>query len=132
MTKAASLPLPRGFPRGPVILTVGRWVASERYKGVDDLIHATVQLRTRIPGLHLVAVGGGDDVGRLQGLVTELDAQDCIHFLEGLSQEELAACYAQADVLRCRAHVKGLDWSFSRQWLSASQSSRQRWEARQI
>ncbi len=112
MTKAASLPLPHDFPRGPIILTVGRWVASERYKGVDNLIHATVQLRTRIPELHLVAVGAGDDVGRLQGLVTELDAQDCIHFLEGLSREELAACYAQADVFALPSAGEGFGLVF--------------------
>jgi len=112
MTRTASLPLPRGFPQGSVILTVGRWVASERYKGVDDLIHATVQLRTRIAGLHLVAVGGGDDIGRLQRLVTELDAQDYIHFLEGLSRDELAACYAQADVFALPSSGEGFGLVF--------------------
>ena len=112
MTKASNLALPRGFPRGSVILTVGRWVASERYKGVDNLIHATVQLRTRVPELHLVAVGAGDDVGRLQGLVTELDAQNCIHFLEGLSREELAACYARADVFALPSAGEGFGLVF--------------------
>ena len=112
LTQASNLPLPRGFPQGSVILTVGRWAASERYKGVDDLIHATVQLRTRIAGLHLVAVGGGDDLGRLRGLVTELDAQDCIHFLEGLSREELAACYAQADVFALPSAGEGFGLVF--------------------
>jgi glycosyltransferase involved in cell wall biosynthesis len=112
LTKASNLPLPRGFPRGSVILTVGRWAASERYKGVDDLIHATVHLRTRIAGLHLVAVGGGDDLGRLRGLVTELDAQDCIHFLEGLSREELAACYAEADVFALPSAGEGFGLVF--------------------
>ena len=112
MTKASNLPLPRGFPRGSVILTVGRWAASERYKGVDDLIRATVHLRIRIPELHLVAVGGGDDLGRLQGLVTELDAQDCVHFLGGLSREELGACYAQADVFALPSAGEGFGLVF--------------------
>ena len=34
---SARLPLPQAFPRGRVVLTVGRWAASERYKGLDDL-----------------------------------------------------------------------------------------------
>ena len=93
-------------------MTVGRWVASERYKGADYLIRATAQLRTRIPELHLVAVGGGDDLGRLRGLVTELDAQDCIHFLEGFSREELAACYAQADVFALPSAGEGFGLVF--------------------
>ncbi|MFZ1974707.1 MAG: glycosyltransferase, partial [Candidatus Acidiferrales bacterium] len=54
-TDPTSLPLPHEFPQGRVILTVGRWVASERYKGVDDLIFAVAQLRHKVPRLHLVA-----------------------------------------------------------------------------
>ncbi|MGH9708720.1 MAG: glycosyltransferase, partial [Candidatus Acidiferrales bacterium] len=58
----AALPLPPDFPQGRVILTVGRWAAAERYNGVDDLIRATAQLRPRIPDVHLVAIGSGDDL----------------------------------------------------------------------
>ncbi len=39
------LPELADFPRGRVVLTVGRWAASERYKGVDLLIGAIAQLR---------------------------------------------------------------------------------------
>jgi glycosyltransferase involved in cell wall biosynthesis len=112
LARAPSLPLLPGFPRGSVILTVGRWVAAERYKGLDDLIRATAQLRAGIPELHLVAVGGGDDLGRLQALATELGVQDCVHFLEGLSQEELAACYAQADVFALPSAGEGFGLVF--------------------
>jgi len=90
------LPLPEKFPGGPVILTVGRWAASERYKGADELIRAVAQLRASIPGLHLVAVGGGDDLPRLRRLATDFGAADCVCFLENLTREELAACYAHA------------------------------------
>ena len=46
----ANLPLPKNFPPSPVvILTVGRWAASERYKGADELIRAVAQLRQAIP-----------------------------------------------------------------------------------
>ena len=37
---ATKLRLPDNFPNGRVILTVGRWAASERYKGADYLIRA--------------------------------------------------------------------------------------------
>ena len=61
--RLATYPCPGRFPKqGRVILTVGRWAASERYKGVDELIRAVPQLVTIVPGLHLVAVGGGDDL----------------------------------------------------------------------
>jgi len=43
------LPLPQGFPSGQVILTVGRWASSERYKGVDELIRAVASLSKNFP-----------------------------------------------------------------------------------
>jgi phosphatidylinositol alpha-1,6-mannosyltransferase len=96
---AAGLPVPPAFPRaGPVVLTVGRWASSERYKGADELIRAVPQFNTAVPGLQLVAAGGGDDLPRLRGLATGLGIADRVHFLENLSREEVAACYARADL----------------------------------
>jgi phosphatidylinositol alpha-1,6-mannosyltransferase len=94
----AGLPVPPAFPQaGPVILTVGRWASSERYKGADELIRAIPQLQAAVPGLHLVAVGVGDDLPRLRELATGLGIAGRVHFLENLSREEVAACYARAD-----------------------------------
>ena len=53
--------LPHGYPEGRVILTVGRWSASERYKGMNTLITAMPRLLTRWPELQLLIVGDGDD-----------------------------------------------------------------------
>lgn len=107
-----SLPLPPEFPQGRVILTVGRWVASERYKGVDDLILAVAQLRHNIPRLHLVAVGEGDDLPRLQAQAAKLDLNDAVHFLHGLSRKELAACYARSDVFALPSTGEGFGLVF--------------------
>ena len=99
MSEARSnLPLPSGFPAGPVILTVGRWAAAEQYKGADDLIRAMPQLRSSFPDARLVAVGGGDDLPRLKSIAAELRVADSVHFLEGISREQLAAFYANAAV----------------------------------
>lgn len=108
----ALLPLPQGFPKGSVILTVARWSASERYKGADDLIHATWQLRTAVPDLHLVVVGGGDDLPRLQKLVIDIGAHDRVHFLDSLSREELGACYAHSDVFALPSTGEGFGLVF--------------------
>lgn len=94
----ADLPLPAGFPQGKIVLTIGRASASEQYKGTDDLIRAVAQLRSAVPDLHLVSVGGGDDLARLQRVASESGASKKVHFLQGLSREELAVCYAHADV----------------------------------
>ncbi len=53
--------LPDSFPSGPVILSVGRWLATERYKGMDTLIRALPRLLLRWPSLQLALVGSGDD-----------------------------------------------------------------------
>src|SRR5277367_1724026 len=82
------LPLPSGFPQGRVILTVGRWAASERYKGADDLIRAMAQLRITFPGLHLVTVGDGDDLPRLKTIAADLGVSEAVRFLTGLSRQE--------------------------------------------
>jgi len=94
----ASLPLPPGFPQGLVILTVGRWSAAERYKGVDDLIEAVSLLQKSMPNVKLVAVGGGDDLPRLRKLAADRGVVDRVTFLEGLAREQLAASYARCDI----------------------------------
>src|SRR5579863_5991793 len=62
------LPRPSRFPQGRIVLSVGRWAASERYKGADLLIRVVSELTRDFPDLHLVLVGEGDDLPRLQKL----------------------------------------------------------------
>lgn len=110
---SGDLSLPSTFPKqGHVILTVGRWSASERYKGLDELIHAIPQLVTIVPDLHLVAVGGGDDLPRLKQLAIDLRIAGRVHFLEHLSNEEVAACYAQADLFALPSTGEGFGLVF--------------------
>jgi len=107
-----SLPLPNAFPPSPLILTVGRWAASEQYKGVDDLIRALAQLRGVFPGLSLVAVGAGDDLPRLQKMAADLGVAGSVRFLTGLSKQELAACYAHADIFALPSTGEGFGLVF--------------------
>jgi phosphatidylinositol alpha-1,6-mannosyltransferase len=110
--RPASLELPPEFPHGHVILSVGRLAASERYKGVDDLISAVAQLRPTIPDLHLVVAGDGDDLMRLQTLAGEMNINNSVHFLPGLSRGRLAACYAQAEVFALPSTGEGFGLVF--------------------
>lgn len=89
---------PADFPRGQTVLSVGRWDASERYKGADLLIRAVADLSPEFPDLQLVLVGPGDDVPRLRLLAETLGMGERAHFFAGLSREELAGCYAAADI----------------------------------
>jgi phosphatidyl-myo-inositol dimannoside synthase len=62
------------------------------------MIRAIPQLRCSVPDVHLVLVGGGDDLPRLKDLAAELGLGSSVRFFDRLSREQLAACYAHADV----------------------------------
>jgi phosphatidyl-myo-inositol dimannoside synthase len=110
--KPAELSLPKNFPEGRVILTVGRWAASERYKGVDDLIRAVAQLQPKFPSLCLAAVGDGDDLPRLEKIVGDLRVSESIRFLTNLSREEIAACYARSEIFALPSTGEGFGLVF--------------------
>jgi glycosyltransferase involved in cell wall biosynthesis len=95
-----------------VILTVGRWVIAERYKGADELIRATAQLSARIDDLHLAIVGTGNDLPRLRALADESGIVDRVHFIEVLSTEDLGACYAHCDVFALPSTGEGFGLVF--------------------
>ena len=106
------LPLPRGFPAGRVILTVGRLDSGERYKGTDELILAFSQLRASFPDLHLAIVGRGSDLPRLRQFATDLGLSEFVHFFGGLSREALAACYAHAEIFALPSMGEGFGLVF--------------------
>lgn len=110
--RRSNLALPEGFPQGRVILTVGRWVAAERYKGADDMIRAMSQLLSSVPDARLVLVGRGDDLPRLKDLAAELNLGASVRFFDRLSREQLAACYAHADLFALPSTGEGFGLVF--------------------
>jgi phosphatidylinositol alpha-1,6-mannosyltransferase len=104
--------LPQGFPQGRVILTVGRWDAREAYKGVDHLILALPRLLEIVPDLHLVAIGSGTDVPRLQRVALESRVTEKVHFLNSLPQEQLAPAYDSCDVFALPSRGEGFGLVF--------------------
>jgi glycosyltransferase involved in cell wall biosynthesis len=105
--KAAKAPAPANFPDGRVVLTVGRWRADERYKGMDTLITALPRLLPRWPELQLAAVGEGNDREWLEHLAEENGVRRHVHFLSGLSYAELAACYAHCEIFALPSRGEG-------------------------
>lgn len=98
---------PREFPAGRVILTVGRWLATERYKGMDTLITALPRLLTRWPEVQVVMVGTGDDRAWLEDLAEKNGVNRHVHFLPGLNYSELAACYAACELFALPSSGEG-------------------------
>ena len=108
-----SPPRPAAFPQGTrIILTVGRWDPAERYKGADTLISTLPRVLQMIPDAALVLVGDGGDRPRLEQLARDSGVADHIHFLFGLSQEELFACYAHCDVFALPSRAEGFGLVF--------------------
>jgi phosphatidyl-myo-inositol dimannoside synthase len=107
LTPSMQAALPADFPSGRVVLTVGRWVANERYKGMDTLITALPRLLTQWPELQLVAVGEGDDRAWLENLSEERGVSRHVHFLSGLSYAELAACYGACEMFALPSRGEG-------------------------
>jgi phosphatidylinositol alpha-1,6-mannosyltransferase len=99
--------LPSDFPEGRVILTVGRWLATERYKGMDTLITALPRLLTQRPEVQLVLAGAGDDRAWLEELADQNGVNRHVHFLTGLSYSELAACYSACEIFALPSRGEG-------------------------
>jgi len=111
-TPCAASSTPDGFPRGRIILTVGRWEASEAYKGVDHLIMALPTLLKLFPAVHLVAAGEGTDLPRLQSLAVESGVSDHVHFLPFIAREELPNAYDHCEVFAMPSRGEGFGLVF--------------------
>ena len=99
--------LPANFPSGRVILTIGRWLSTERYKGMDTLISALPRLLHEWPDLQLVAVGEGDDQPWLEQIADGCGVRLHVHFFSGLNYEEVAACYSACEIFALPSRGEG-------------------------
>ncbi len=109
---AARAALPAAFPPGRVILSVGRWLASERYKGMDTLILSMPRLLLRWPDLQLVIVGSGNDRDWLDHIARDSGVQRHVHFITGISYGELAACYEAAEIFALPSRGEGFGFVY--------------------
>ena len=88
-----------GVGAGPILLTVGRLAASERYKGHELVFSALPALRARWPGLVHLVIGEGDDRARLESRARELAGEgDAVRFLGFVPDEDLPGYYRMADL----------------------------------
>lgn len=84
---------------GPVLLTVARLSAAERYKGHEQVFAAVPELRKRFPDLVYLVAGDGDDRARLETRARELGCADgAVRFLGYVPEQDLLDLYRLTNV----------------------------------
>ena len=81
-----------------IILTAGRLDAAECYKGHDRVIRALPAVLRKIPTVHYMIVGSGDDIDRLQRLAIEMKLEEYITFCGFVPDHQLQSHYSSADL----------------------------------
>lgn len=80
---------------GPLLLFVGR--LSEK-KGLRYLIEAMPSILKRFPKTKLLVIGSGEEQGKIQSLVKNLDLDKEVLFLGAIDHQKLPRYYATADI----------------------------------
>jgi phosphatidylinositol alpha-1,6-mannosyltransferase len=83
---------------GPILLTVGRLSAGERYKGHEQVFGVLPALRRKFPTLVHVVAGSGDDRPYMEQRARELAAEGAVRFLGFVPEEDLLGLYHLADL----------------------------------
>jgi phosphatidylinositol alpha-1,6-mannosyltransferase len=82
-------------------------LASERYKGHDELIDAWPRVVAAVPKARLVIAGDGDDVPRLQEKARRIGKPDSILFTGFASGSLLSGLYDRAAVFALPSRAEG-------------------------
>ena len=90
----------------PVVLTVGRLAASERYKGHDVMLDAWPLVLREIPEARYIIVGDGDDRSRLEQRAHQMELSGSVIFKGGVSSAELQSCYDDCRVFALPARTE--------------------------
>lgn len=90
------LPPASPFRRTRNVLFVGRL---EAVKGVDTLLRAVALAAGRVDGLSVTIAGDGEDRSRLEKMSSHLGLDETVQFRGWLSREEIAVCYAEAEIV---------------------------------
>jgi glycosyltransferase involved in cell wall biosynthesis len=81
-----------------ILLTCARLVASERYKGIDEVIEVLGDVAQRVPHVAYLVVGDGDDRARLERKAIDLALADRVRFAGYVEETEKADIYRLADI----------------------------------
>lgn len=95
-----------------VLLTMGRLVAFERYKGLDEVLELIPELKLEIPNLAYLIIGDGSDRARLQEKAQQLGITDVVTFTGYIPEDEKLAHYHLADAYVMPSRGEGFGFVF--------------------
>jgi phosphatidylinositol alpha-1,6-mannosyltransferase len=96
-TKDAVLLRRHGLAGARIIMTLGRIVENERYKGIDEVIDVVPRLLRRWPDLKYMVVGDGSDRPRLEAKAATMGLADHVIFTGRITEADKVAYYNLAD-----------------------------------
>ena len=96
-----------GLSGGPVLLTLARLEARERYKGVDEILELLPVLAAEFPDLRYLVVGDGDDRPRLQAKAATFGTADRTVFAGWIPDDQKVAHYRLADAFAMPGQGEG-------------------------
>jgi glycosyltransferase involved in cell wall biosynthesis len=94
-------------PEQPIILTVARLEKGEQYKGYDKILRVLPQIREKIPTIHYIIVGKGDDRPRIEQLIVRLGLQDSVTLAGFVPDEQLCDYYNLCNVFAMPSKKEG-------------------------
>jgi phosphatidyl-myo-inositol dimannoside synthase len=80
---------------GPLLLSVARLV---QRKGIETVIEALPAILAAHPTTMYAVIGTGPDLARLEALAQKVGVRGHVRFVGDMTDHELPACYAAADV----------------------------------
>lgn len=95
-----------------VLLTLGRIVGTERYKGFDEVLETMPDLLRHDPGIVYIIAGTGSDVPRLKQKATALGVAASVRFTGFVSEDEKPDLYNLADVYVMPSRGEGFGFVF--------------------
>lgn len=101
-----------GVAKKTVILTLGRLMSGERYKGIDEVLEAMPELAQAVPDITYIVGGEGSDRARLEDKAKALGLRDRVVFTGFIPEVEKAEHYRLADAYVMPSHGEGFGFVF--------------------
>lgn len=89
------------------LLTISRLNGADAGKGIDCVISALPEVRSRVPDVTYVVIGDGDDRQRLESLAVSHDVSDIVRFVGRVPDPELHAHLSGTDLFVLPSRKEG-------------------------